>query len=114
MTEHLWRAVISQAIADATQPLSTKRLSQRMDQQRCREWFTRPNRDFRDVCELAGLDPERVRTYVRPLIAEAAKQDQPMPEHMQRSYCRRQTGGLGQHQQESASDRCNSAIQDGI
>jgi hypothetical protein len=66
----LWRAVIRQAITDATSPLS-QRKGVRLDQIRAREWFTKPNRDFEETCQLADMDPDHVRNRVIPLIAKA-------------------------------------------
>ncbi|TAI63453.1 hypothetical protein [Bradyrhizobium sp. Leo170] len=111
----LWRAVLLQAITDATEPLSTKRLSTRMDQIRCREWFTRPNRDFDEVCHLAGVEPDRVRKHVVPLIAEASKRDQPMPDRATQKPYRRFSGrdrGVGQLPRENVRDRMSPSAQD--
>jgi hypothetical protein len=80
---HLWRAVIQQALIDATLPLmpsAAKRLSARMNQKRAREWFLESNRDFEEVCGMAGLEPSRVRSHAIPLIEEATRLDPPMPQ----------------------------------
>jgi hypothetical protein len=66
----LWRAVISRAITDATSPLSRNK-SERLEQQRARDWFTTGCSYFRHVCELADMDPDHVREHVLPLIAKA-------------------------------------------
>jgi hypothetical protein len=80
MSEHrdttLWRAVIGQALEDATRPLSKIR-HHRLDQLRAREWLTQPNRDFEQVCALADWDAERVRNYARPLIERATQATTP-------------------------------------
>lgn len=113
----LWRAVIQQAITDAAQPLSTKRRSDRLDQMRTREWLTEPNSDFEDVCGLAELDPSKVRKYALSLIAEAAKNDQPMPERarQRRAYfSARHTRGVGQNLQEIVRDRCSRVTQESV
>ncbi len=76
----IWAAVIEQALTDATVPLSpsaANRTYERLHQQRTREWFTRPHRDFLYVCHLAGLDASRVRKHAIPLIEAAIKRDNP-------------------------------------
>jgi hypothetical protein len=80
---HLWLAVIHQALVDATTPLApsaTKLTSERLNQKRAREWFTKPNRYFYLYCDLADLEADRVRAHAIPLIEAAAKLDPPMPE----------------------------------
>lgn len=80
---YLWRSVISQAFLDATETLSpsaAKLRSVRLNRLRCREWFTLPNRDFEEVCGLAGLEPSRVRAHAIPRIEAAARLDPPMLE----------------------------------
>ncbi len=87
----LWRSVITQAILDATAPMSTRigkrkpipghlspdevfrlraeRDAARLDridevkreQSRAREWLLRGGADFAKVCDYAGLDPAAVR-----------------------------------------------------
>ncbi|MEY9185323.1 hypothetical protein ABIG06_006822 [Bradyrhizobium sp. USDA 326] len=111
----LWRAVIQQAITDATQPLSTKRRAVRLDQMRTREWLTTPNSDFEDVCSLAELDPIKVRKHVLPLIAEATKNDQPMPERTPQRRVRisaRHTPGVAQNISNDRRDRCPRVAQE--
>ncbi|MBR0764140.1 hypothetical protein [Bradyrhizobium japonicum] len=113
----LWRAVIQQAITDAAQPLSTKRRSDRLDQMRTRDWLTEPNSDFEDVCGLAELDPFKVRKHALQLIAEAAKNDQPMPERTRQRVVRfsaRHTPGVGQNTQEIVRDRCSRIAQESV
>ena len=84
MSTELWRAVIQQAITDAARPLATKHLAERAEQLRSRDWLTKPNRDFKEVCDLAGLDATRVRKYARALIEEASKHDMPIAPTRQR------------------------------
>ncbi|WP_407192527.1 hypothetical protein [Bradyrhizobium sp. STM 3566] len=113
----LWRAVVQQAITDATLPLSTKRRSIRVDQMRSREWLIEPNTDFEEVCGLAELDPVRVRKHVLPLIAEAVKNDQPMPQPAPQRRVRfsaRQTRGVGQNTSKNANDRCPRVAQESV
>lgn len=92
MIEHtdqtLWRAVIAQALDDASRPLSKVRHI-RLDQLRAREWFTQPNKDFDQVCALADLDADRVRMHALPLIKQAMQH----------------TPGVGQQPSENAKDR---------
>ncbi|PZX46438.1 hypothetical protein LX76_04651 [Cereibacter changlensis] len=42
-----------------------------------RIYLTKPNRDFNDVCHLAGVDPQATRERLTKLIAEA-----PSPEEL--------------------------------
>jgi predicted DNA-binding transcriptional regulator AlpA len=70
----LWCAVIEQALIDATKPLSS-RLIIRLEQIRAREWLTKPNRDFEDVCALAGIEADKVRVVATQRITEAIKHD---------------------------------------
>lgn len=113
----LWRAVIQQAITDATLPLSTKRRSVRLDQLRTREWLTEPNTDFEEVCGLAELDHVKVRKHVLPLIAEATKNDQPMPERTPQRRVRisaRHTRGVGENISNDRRDRCPRVAQESV
>lgn len=71
---HLWCAVVHQAIDDATQPLS-RNSTTRLEQIRARDWLTRPNRDFDEVCGLAGIDAEKVRAVATVRIEHARKYD---------------------------------------
>jgi signal transduction histidine kinase len=73
-TKPLWCAVIEQALIDATEPLSS-RLIVRLEQIRAREWLTKPNRDFEDVCAFAGIEPDKVRAVATQRITEASKHD---------------------------------------
>src|SRR3954454_11564672 len=72
--EALWRAVIQQALTDAVVPLS-RITSIRLEQIRARAWFTEANRDFEEVCALAGLEPDHVRARAR----QAMKATEGMP-----------------------------------
>ncbi|MHC4051499.1 hypothetical protein [Bradyrhizobium sp. 25ACV] len=113
----LWRAVVHQAITDATQPLSIGRQSVRLDQMRTREWLTQPNVDFEDVCSLAELDPVKVRKHVLPLIAKAMENDQPMPQRTPQRRVRfsaRYTRGVDQNPQEIVRDRCLRVAQESV
>ncbi|MER2263886.1 hypothetical protein [Methylobacterium oxalidis] len=64
---HLWRAVVQQALADAT----THTYSHRRARAEARRWLTTPSEDFNDVCLLAGLEPSQVRDHAKKLILEA-------------------------------------------
>lgn len=79
----LWRAVIAQAISDATATVRPKHgkasispdkakakqvISDAMrERDHAREWLLGDSRDFREVCNLAGLDPEAVRERAQRL-----------------------------------------------
>jgi hypothetical protein len=60
-----------------------------MDRIRARDWFTKPNRDFNEVCEQAELNPVMVRKYVLPMIAAAENQEPPAPQRVVRRPKRR-------------------------
>ena len=63
----LWTAVIKQAIGDA-QGNNLSNLTpatRRRTIAEARDWLTVPNRDFDEVCHLAGLDPDAVRERAR-------------------------------------------------
>lgn len=55
----LWRAVITQALMDASNHSSKMELKYEKSQSLC--WLSSGNKDFRTVCEYAGLDPNYVR-----------------------------------------------------
>jgi hypothetical protein len=56
----LWVAVISNAFTDAFAPPTSKVPFIEHDRASSRAWFRIANPDFREVCFLAGLDPEAV------------------------------------------------------
>lgn len=69
----LWRAVIAQALEDATKPLPSehtanykRRLTEREE---ARGYFTSITDDFKHVCHLADLDPEAVQEMAQHRIA---------------------------------------------
>jgi hypothetical protein len=65
----LWASVILTAIADATnQGRDCASADNRM---LARRWFTSAGRDFRLVCDYAGLNPEAVQWYALEKIANA-------------------------------------------
>jgi hypothetical protein len=58
----MWLAVVNQAFIDATaniSPLTDK--SEIIARSKARTWLTTNTRDFRHVCDMAGLDPDAVR-----------------------------------------------------
>jgi hypothetical protein len=74
----LWCAVIGQAVDDATTPLGPNR-RRNMVIINARDWLMKPNRDFADVCRLAGYEPDRVRAQAIRLIGEVTPRDCPPP-----------------------------------
>jgi hypothetical protein len=56
----LWRLVIFQALQDALGVQSTAAKNKHA-KARAIEWFRSGNRDFRQVCDLAGLDSSAVQ-----------------------------------------------------
>lgn len=64
----LWRAVISQAIADATQPGASRKAARERDS--ARAWFNLGSDDFREVCGFADVEPDKVVALMRRKIAE--------------------------------------------
>ena len=74
----LWNAVILQAIDDAACSLGRSR-QRDLEIMRARSWLTSPNRDFAEVCNLAGQESDPIRTKARRLIAEVAPRDCPVP-----------------------------------
>jgi hypothetical protein len=66
LDEKLWKAVIMQAINDATSKVATMQ----REKQIAHDWLMVPNRDFYAVCELANLQPRDVRAAAQKLIAE--------------------------------------------
>lgn len=53
----LWQAVVLRAITDATADEYAS-AEDRAEQRRAHEWITGRGKDFRHVCDLAGLDPD--------------------------------------------------------
>jgi hypothetical protein len=66
MTDKLWEAVVQQAIRDATLTGTTN--TSKRAKHDARQWLTIPNRDFDEVCALAGLEPDWIRNNVSELI----------------------------------------------
>lgn len=68
----LWRAVISQAIADATLSGASRKAARERD--RARAWFNLANGDFREVCECADVEPDKVVALMQRKIEESDRQ----------------------------------------
>jgi hypothetical protein len=67
----LWRAVIAQALYDATRKLpATRSATQRRDRDDARQWLTQPNRDFTHVCHLAEFEPDAIRRLAVQRISD--------------------------------------------
>lgn len=76
----LWQQVLTQAVEDAIQgvKIAGKSASVRADYVRkTRDYLTVPNKDFNEVCHLAGMDPQAFRERVARMIAAA-----PSPEEL--------------------------------
>lgn len=56
----LWCAVINQAVIDYRCTLPKMAL----EQKQAESWFRNNGKDFRTVCELAGLNPDKIREKV--------------------------------------------------
>ena len=70
----LWCAVLGQALEDATCALGKTR-RRNLEIIGARDWLTKPNRDFADVCRLAGYEPDRIRAQATRLIEEVTPLD---------------------------------------
>lgn len=57
--QRLWQAVLGQAISDAMME-DPQTLESMMDKKSARRWFDLADRNFRMVCELAGMNPDAV------------------------------------------------------
>jgi hypothetical protein len=69
----LWCAVIDRAMHDALDRIAT--VSGAAERHKIRDdaraWFRRNGREFRAACEMAGFDPDYLRTRILTLIAGA-------------------------------------------
>ena len=57
--QRLWQAVLGQAISDAMME-DPQTLESMMNKKSARSWFDFAGRNFRWVCEMAGMDPDAV------------------------------------------------------
>jgi len=59
----LWRAVLAQAIADATMPRFSGDdfKTARRARDHARDWLIKDSKDFRNVCDMAQLEADAVR-----------------------------------------------------
>jgi hypothetical protein len=80
----LWCAVLTETLDCAQWPISRRMMrntaADRLvinEIKECRNWFSLSNRNFREVCELAGFEPHYVLRLAKPLIAEAISNDKP-------------------------------------
>ena len=70
----LWRAVLYQAILDATEPLEQPRPpSIQQNNIEAKLWFNATlctlAEDFKEICDLAGLDPANVKIRVKQILS---------------------------------------------
>ena len=61
----LWQAVIQQQFADMRD--QNKKEDCEILRSQARHWLLQDRRDFSLVCELAGVNPERVRVYAQQM-----------------------------------------------
>ncbi len=72
--ETLWRQVLLLAVNDAVRGVGSpghSALTRARLTQEARDYITKPNRDFNEVCSLAGMAPEAVRERVVKQLATA-------------------------------------------
>jgi hypothetical protein len=72
----LWRAVVDQAIADASGRSNCKPF----ERTNARDWLLTPNRNFSYVCALADLEPDYVRKLAHKAIEANAHKVKAKPE----------------------------------
>jgi hypothetical protein len=64
----LWCAVILQAIVDATSRISRDRRGEtKQIRDEARAWLLSNSKDFRSVCEMAGINPHAVCEFAEKL-----------------------------------------------
>ena len=61
----LWRAVIRQQFADMAN--QNRKEDSEILRSQARHWLLHDWRDFSLVCEMAGVNPERVRLYAQQI-----------------------------------------------
>lgn len=77
----LWRNVITQAIEDATMQISERlhgalRRQREAIRQQARDWVQQQSKDFHLVCELAGLEVNRVHKFAIDEIKKSIEKEQ--------------------------------------
>jgi hypothetical protein len=67
----LWCAVVSRALADASDPVVAASSPEERQKLRAeaRRWFILNGSEFRLACEAAGFDPDHLRSRVLAIIA---------------------------------------------
>jgi len=76
--QRLWQQVLLTLLTDLSSPIISP--ESRQNQEYARRWVgTYPSRDFRMVCELAGLEVEPTHRYLRQLCEKGQSQTQPLP-----------------------------------
>lgn len=111
----LWRNVILQAISDATMKLPnseatyTTSFHRGMEsiREKARQWVEAQSKDFRLVCELAGLEHQRVYAFAMSRIKEAIARDQART----LANLKGSTRGVGAENAEGQGDRRTQAPQ---
>ena len=70
--ENLWRAVLMQTIAEASGKVVSglTPAGRALVIAEARDYILKPNRDFNEVCSLAGLDPDAVREGVKRQLGD--------------------------------------------
>jgi hypothetical protein len=88
--ERLWRAVITKSLEEwICGPL---RFSRKAEQ-----FLFHDNKDFKDVCSSAGMDPERLRKRLKTIRARGIqKENFPTRMRTNRKMGFQQNGGLGE------------------
>lgn len=66
--QEMWASVVQLAFSDATATSTSKTApATRLERQQARDWLVGNSRDFREVCSLAGVDPDAVREQAQKL-----------------------------------------------
>ena len=76
----LWASVVYQTLLDATGRArpgdrNTGSMLTVVDQDRARDWLLRGGDDFREICEMAGMEPWCVRDRARTLASRGWVRD---------------------------------------
>jgi hypothetical protein len=105
----LWRSVIRQAMADATDRWvigCTKRIDSDTIQRQTRAWLTGLSPDFRQVCALADLDPLAIREAAIDYITETDRRRAAGLKH-KRMAGRAKRQPPGKHSNKNAAYACS-------